>query len=112
MFEGTKAIGIEFNQNGVDKKVFAKRETILSAGAIGSPMILQYSGIGPAQLLKNYSIDIIQDAPLIGQNLQDHLQIRCAYKVKGVTTLNTQSSTLRGKFKIGLEYALKRTEPL
>ena len=112
LFEGTKAIGIEFNQNGVDKKVFAKRETILSAGAIGSPMILQYSGIGPAQLLKNYSIDIIQDAPLIGQNLQDHLQIRCAYKVKGVTTLNTQSSTLWGKFKIGLEYALKRSGPL
>ena len=112
LFDGIKAIGIEFNQNGNDKKAYAKKEIIVAAGAIGSPMILQYSGIGPAQLLKKYSINIIQDTPQVGKNLQDHLQIRCAYKVRGVTTLNSQSNSIWGKFKIGLEYALKRSGPL
>jgi len=85
---------------------------ILSAGSIGSPQILQLSGIGPAALLQKHGIEVKHDAPGVGANLQDHLQIRAVFKVDGVKTLNTQANSLWGKAKIGLEYALKRTGPM
>ncbi len=87
-------------------------EVILSAGSIGSPQILQLSGIGPAALLQKHGIEVKHDAPGVGANLQDHLQIRAVFKVEGVKTLNTQANSLWGKAKIGLEYALKRTGPM
>lgn len=90
----------------------ASAEVILSAGSIGSPQILQLSGIGPATLLQQQGIDIVHDAPGVGANLQDHLQIGAVFKVQGVKTLNTQASSLWGKAMIGLEYALKRTGPM
>jgi choline dehydrogenase len=92
--------------------VQATREMILSAGSIGSPQILQLSGIGPAQLLQRHGIPVIADLPGVGANLQDHLQIRAVFKVKGVTTLNTLANSWWGKAKIGLEYALKRSGPM
>ncbi|RZJ20522.1 MAG: choline dehydrogenase [Haliea sp.] len=94
-------------------------EVILSAGSIGSPQILQLSGIGPAPLLQQYGIPVLVDLPGVGANLQDHLQIRSVYKVNALAgskaknfTLNTQSSTFWGKAKIGLEYALRQTGPM
>lgn len=90
----------------------AAREVILCAGSIGSPQILQLSGIGPADLLRGYGIDVIVDAPGVGANLQDHLQIRAVYKIAGAPTLNVLASSLYGKAKIGLEYLLKRTGPM
>ncbi len=90
----------------------ATSEVILCAGSIGSPQILQLSGIGPAALLKKHAIDVLHDAPGVGANLQDHLQIRAVFKVSGVKTLNTQASSLWGKAMIGLEYALKRSGPM
>ncbi len=90
----------------------AAREVILCAGSIGSPQILQLSGIGPADLLRRYGIDVIVDAPGVGANLQDHLQIRAVYKIAGAPTLNVLASSLYGKAKIGLEYLLKRTGPM
>ena len=90
----------------------ALKEVILCAGAVNSPQLLQLSGIGPAALLKQHGIDVVQDLPGVGANLQDHLQIRAVYKVKDVPTLNVMASTLLGKAKIGLEYALKRTGPM
>jgi choline dehydrogenase len=90
----------------------AAREVILCAGSIGSPQILQLSGIGPADLLRRYGIDVIVDAPGVGANLQDHLQIRAVYKITGAPTLNVLASSLYGKAKIGLEYLLKRTGPM
>ncbi len=92
--------------------VSAGREVILCAGSIGSPQILQLSGIGPADLLRQFGIPVIHDLPGVGANLQDHLQIRAVFKVDGVTTLNTLASTTWGKLKIGLEYALKRSGPM
>jgi choline dehydrogenase len=92
--------------------VQATREMILSAGSIGSPQILQLSGIGPAPLLQRHGIPVIADLPGVGANLQDHLQIRAVFKVKGVTTLNTLANSWWGKAKIGLEYALKRSGPM
>ncbi len=90
----------------------AQREVILCAGSIGSPQILQLSGIGPADLLKKHGIDVVCDLPGVGANLQDHLQIRAVFKVQDVPTLNTMANTLWGKAKIGLEYALKRSGPM
>ena len=90
----------------------ARGEVILSAGAIGSPQILQLSGLGPATLSQSLGIAVAQDLPGVGANLQDHLQIRAVFKVKGAVTLNTQANSLWGKAKIGLEYALKRSGPM
>jgi choline dehydrogenase len=90
----------------------ATREVILSAGAIGSPQILQLSGIGPAELLRQNGIDVVLDAPGVGANLQDHLQIRAVYKIDGAPTLNVLASSMVGKAKIGLEYLLKRSGPM
>ena len=92
--------------------VTAEREVVLSAGSIGSPQILQLSGIGPAALLRAHGIQVLDDLPGVGANLQDHLQIRAVYKVDGVATLNTLSSNWLGKLKIGMEYAFKRSGPM
>jgi choline dehydrogenase len=85
---------------------------ILSAGAIGTPHLLELSGIGQAEHLKTLGIPVVLDAPGVGENLQDHLQIRLTYKVKNALTLNEMASTLFGKAKIALEYALKRRGPM
>lgn len=87
-------------------------EVILAAGAIGSPQILQLSGLGPAALLQALGITVEQDLPGVGANLQDHLQLRTVYKVHGARTLNTRSASLWGRALIGLEYALRRSGPM
>jgi len=92
--------------------VHAQCEVILSAGAVNSPQLLQLSGIGPAALLQQHGIPVLQNAPGVGANLQDHLQIRAVFEVQGVPTLNTLASSLWGKARIGMEYALKRTGPM
>ncbi len=92
--------------------VSATAEVILSAGSIGSPQILQLSGIGPAALLQQHGIPVVRDVPGVGENLQDHLQIRAVFKVKGVATLNTMANSWLGKLKIGAEYALRRSGPM
>ncbi|WP_018688702.1 GMC family oxidoreductase [Ahrensia kielensis] len=106
------ANGVQFIRKGIASKVCAKREVILASGAIGTPQLLQLSGIGPGALLQKHDIDVLHEAPDVGGNLQDHLQIRCAYKIQGAKTLNVMASTLWGKAKIGLEYALRRTGPM
>jgi choline dehydrogenase len=90
----------------------AEREVILCAGSIGSPQLLQLSGIGPADLLREQGIEVVVDAPGVGANLQDHLQIRAVYKIDGAPTLNVLASSLYGKARIALEYLLKRTGPM
>lgn len=90
----------------------AAGEVILSAGAVGSPQILQLSGIGPAALLQQHGVPVVHDLPGVGENLQDHLQIRSVYKVQGVKTLNTLASSVWGKAMIGLEYVLRRSGPM
>jgi choline dehydrogenase len=112
ILEGRKAVGVRFRQNGELRELRAAREVILSAGAIGSPQILQLSGIGPAPYLQSLGLDVVLDQPGIGANLQDHLQIRCAYKVQDATTLNTLSASLWGKARIAGEYALWRSGPM
>ena len=90
----------------------AAREVVLSAGSIGSAQLLQLSGVGPGELLREHGIEVLRDAPGVGANLQDHLQIRSVYKVRGVRTLNTLAGSLWGKAMIALEYAVKRSGPM
>ena len=87
------------------------QQIVLSAGAIGSPQILQLSGIGPGALLQSMGIEVLRDAA-VGENLQDHLQIRCAYRVDGARTLNTMTRHWWGKAMIGAQYALFRNGPM
>jgi len=110
---GPRAEGIEF-RHATHGRAFARarRETLLAAGAIGSPQLLQLSGIGPAALLAQHAIPVILDSPGVGANLHDHLQIRMQYKVSNVTTLNERANSLLGKLGMGLEYLFFRSGPL
>lgn len=104
-------IGIEYRHAGSLHRVLVHREVILCAGAIGSPQILQCSGIGPSEVLKNAGVPLVHHLPGVGQNLQDHLQIRLVYKTR-LKTLNDEVNSLINKIWIGVEYALRRTGPL
>lgn len=109
---GVTCTGVEFIGAGKEWIAESKTETILSAGSIGSPQILQVSGIGPRALLQQHGITVAADLPGVGENLQDHLQLRTAFKIKGAKSLNTMANSWLGKAKIGLEYALRRSGPM
>lgn len=111
LFEGKRAIGVEYFQNGRTKQAFAGREVVLSAGATNSPQLLQLSGVGPVDLLKAKGIEVIQSAPGVGRHLQDHLGIDFIYKSK-VPTLNDTLHSWRGKLLQGMRYVLTRRGPL
>ncbi|CAM3927715.1 GMC family oxidoreductase N-terminal domain-containing protein [Vreelandella rituensis] len=108
-----RCTGVRLERQGEEVVAHARREVIVCAGAIGSPQLLQLSGIGPVDLLAEHAIPLVKNLPGVGENLQDHLQIRSVYKVKtGSKTLNTMASTWWGKTGIGLEYILKRSGPM
>jgi choline dehydrogenase len=107
--EGRRVTGVEFSRGDQDEFAEARRETILSAGAIGSPQILQLSGIGPVSLLQQHGIPVVHDAAGVGGNLQDHLQLRMAFKVKNALTLNTLLGSKWHKALMGCQYAWSRS---
>ncbi len=107
-----RVTGVLFSVKGRAATASARVETVLAAGAIGSPAILQRSGVGPAAHLQALGIPVVMDAPGVGGNLQDHLQLRMIFKVDGVVTLNKRANSLIGKAMMGLEYALFRRGPL
>jgi choline dehydrogenase len=113
---GLRTVGVEVIQAGsgapIEARVNPGGEVVLAAGAIGSPQILQLSGIGPAALLGRHGVGVMHDLPGVGGNLQDHLQIRAVYGVEGVKTLNTMAATWFGRALIGLEYAARRSGPM
>ena len=111
--DGTKrATGVELVGDGAANSPEARRAVILAAGAIGSPQILQLSGIGPGAVLREHGIEVVHELPGVGENLQDHLQIRTMYKVSNTVTLNTRFHSLFDKAMMGLEYLLLKTGPL
>jgi choline dehydrogenase len=111
--DGTQVCsGVQLVWKGQRHTVKVLREVILSAGAIGTPQVLQLSGIADSTLLQSLGIPVVRHSPGVGRNLQDHLQIRSVYKVEGAKTLNTQANSLFGKTRIALEYALKRSGPM
>ncbi len=112
VFEGKRCIGVRFRQNGRLVEARARGEVILSAGAVGSPQILQLSGVGPADWLGGHDIAVVLDKPGVGRNLQDHLQQRAIFKVSGVKTLNETYHSLVRRALMGAEYALFQTGPL
>ena len=108
-----RATGVEFSLGPRGNQFAeAKGEVILAAGAIGSPQILQLSGVGPGALLQYLGINVEHNLPGVGENLHDHLQIRMMYTVKNVRTLNERANSMFGKMAMGLEYLLFRTGPL
>ncbi len=110
---GPRAVGVELRENGHPREaVRARREVLLAAGAIGSPQILQLSGIGPGAVLEAHGIAVVHDLPGVGENLHDHLQIRSIYKVRNTVTLNRRAGSWLGKAAMALEYALFRSGPL
>ena len=109
---GPRCTGVVFTGGGTQWQATARRETLLTAGAIGSPQLLQLSGIGPAALLQQHGIVPVLDSAGVGGNLQDHLQLRMVFKVQGVKTLNVMASNLVGKMQIGLQYALFQSGPM
>ena len=112
LVEEGRAVGLVWRQGGESRIARAEGEVLLAAGAIGSPAILERSGIGDARRLADLGIAALCDLPQVGGNLQDHLQLRCAYRVSGVSTLNQRAAGLFGKGLIGLEYLLRRTGPM
>ena len=103
---------VEFVGGGDTHIAHVGKEVLLCSGSIGSVQILERSGIGQAERLKGLGIDVVSDLPGVGENLQDHLQLRMIYKVSGIPTLNTKANSLFGKAKIGLEYLFKRSGPM
>jgi choline dehydrogenase-like flavoprotein len=111
-FEGKRCAGVVFRQNGRLVEARAKGEIILAAGAVGSPQILQLSGIGPAEWLAESGVPVLHELQGVGRNLQDHLQQRAIFKVSGVKTLNTDYHSLVGRALMGMQYALLQKGPL
>jgi choline dehydrogenase len=110
-FDGRRAVGVTWRQHGLTRRARGNA-IILAAGSIGSPHLLMLSGIGPAAHLQEHGIAVALDKPGVGQNLQDHLQLRAIYRVSGVKTLNTSYHSLFGRIGMGLEYAFLRRGPL
>ena len=108
--------GVQFIKDGKVTEVHCdtsnQGEVILSAGTIGSVQVLERSGIGSAAHLNKLGIPVVADLPGVGENLQDHLQLRMIYKVSGIKTLNTKANSLLGKLMIGMEYVFKRSGPM
>lgn len=112
LFDGKRASGIEFWLKGKPARVEARSELILASGAIGSPQLLQLSGVGPGALLQQHGIPVVHELAGVGENLQDHLQVRMMYKVKNVVTLNETTKHWYQRGLMGLQYALMRRGPL
>jgi len=112
VFEGRRAVGITYRQDHVLKTARCRAEVLLSAGSIQSPQLLQLSGIGPRALLDRFGIAVVRELPGVGENLQDHLQIRLGYECTKPITTNDQLNSWIGQAKMGLEWLLHRTGPL
>ncbi|MDE2396054.1 MAG: GMC family oxidoreductase N-terminal domain-containing protein [Burkholderiales bacterium] len=114
LIENGRAVGVELRPTGggAPQQLRARREVVLAAGAIGTPQLLQLSGIGPGAWLQQQGIEVRHDLPGVGENLQDHLQIRAVFAVQGTRTLNRLANSWSGKARIALEYAWSRSGPM
>ena len=111
-FDGKRARDLQFRLKGQVARARARGEIVLATGAVGSPQLLQLSGIGPGELLQARGVPLVHELRGVGANLQDHLQLRLAYKVRNTKTLNERANSLVGRAMMGLEYALFRRGPL
>ncbi|MFP4539083.1 MAG: GMC family oxidoreductase [Dichotomicrobium sp.] len=107
-----KATGVRFRWRGKTCEASARAEVLLAAGSINSPKLLELSGIGRPEILRALGVEIALESPGVGENLQDHLQIRTVFKVQNAKTLNTAANSTLGKARMALEYAISRSGPL
>jgi len=112
LFEGARAVGVETIRDGALETVRADREVILCAGAVKSPQILQLSGVGPADLLGQHGIPMVHDAPEVGRNLQDHLQMRTIVRLNGPGSLNDEVRNPFKLLKMGAQWLFDKSGPL
>jgi choline dehydrogenase len=112
LFEGRRARAVEYRQGGVLRTASARKEILVSGGAYNSPQLLQLSGVGPAELLKQHGIDVVLDAPGVGNDLQDHLQVRLVTRCAQRVTLNDILNHPVRRIMAGARYAAFRTGPL
>ncbi|MCV9918349.1 GMC family oxidoreductase N-terminal domain-containing protein [Pseudomonas sp. BT-42-2] len=112
LLDNTRATAVKAQWQGAWHEFMARREIILCAGSVGSPGILQRSGIGPRKLLEGLGIGVRHDMPGVGGNLQDHLQLRLIYQIRNTRTLNQMANSLWGKMGMGLRYLYDRSGPL
>jgi len=112
LFEGARAVGVEYRQGGALRRAGANGEVIVSGGAFNSPQLLQLSGLGPADLLQSFGIQVVRDMPGVGADLQDHFQARFNYRCSEPITVNDAMATWRGRIGMVMQYALSRQGPL
>ena len=112
IIEQGRAVGVVYMQHGERREARCTGEVILSAGAVGTPQILELSGVGDGARLSKLGVDVAQHLPGVGENLQDHLQIRPIYKVSNARTMNVEYQSLLKRMKMGIDYALFRRGPL
>jgi choline dehydrogenase len=112
LFDGRRATGVTYRQEGSEKTAHARVEVILCAGALQSPQLLQLSGVGPAALLQSHGIPVVHALDGVGANLQDHLQARVIFRCTQPVTTNDALRTWSGKLRIGFDYVLRRSGPM
>jgi choline dehydrogenase len=112
VFDGKRAVGVKFRHQGQDRTLRATRGVMLAAGALQSPQLLMLSGIGPAAHLREHGIPVLLDRAAVGENLQDHLQIRLIYKCAKPITTNDELNSLWGRMRVGAQWLFRRSGPL
>ena len=108
LFDGKRAVGLEYEQHGAVRRVRARHEVLLAGGSLLSPQLLQLSGVGPGELLREHGIDVVHELPGVGDNLQDHLGCRIIYKARRANTLNEISRSWVWQARTGMEYIFAR----
>lgn len=111
LFEGKRAVGVEYRRKGKVVTARCRREVLVAAGSVNSPMLLQHSGVGPGALLRLHGIDVVLDSPAVGENLQDHVFTGFSYKTR-LPTLNDRYNTRLGQLLAGMQWVLTKTGPL
>jgi choline dehydrogenase len=112
LFDGKRASGVEYRQKGALRSAKARKEVLVSSGAYNSPQLLQLSGVGPGELLRQHGINVLLDAPGVGASLQDHLQIRIVSRCSQKLTINDDVMSIRRKAMMAMRYAFLRKGPL
>ena len=112
LFDGKRARGVQYRHGNEVRSAFADAEVLVAAGSINSPRLLELSGVGSPSILAERGVPVVHGNPAVGENLQDHLQVRTVFKVSGAKTLNTIVNSSVGKARIGLRYAWSRSGPM
>jgi choline dehydrogenase-like flavoprotein len=112
VFEGRRAVGVRYRAGGIGREARARGEIVLAAGAIGTPQLLELSGVGRPEIVASLGRDLVHASPGVGENLEDHLQLRAIFRIAGARTLNVEYRSLAHRAGMALDYALRRRGPM